>query len=149
MDRTIFLDGQFVSERISRVVEAIKEYDPRIEVRWIPSSTREDWQDAFQLIYHGPKGEERMFNVHTEEEFDVRVLHKIMTNDQQKNPLKKSDLEVFDEAARRIMKQAELDAMEEAADKAAFILRTPLHTINMGKDKHGNRHIIRDRGDNI
>lgn len=150
MDRTIFLDGQFVSERHSVLVEAIKDYDDRIEVRWIPPKEREDWQDAFQLMYNGPKGPEHMFNVHTEEEFDVRVLQKIIANDQQKNPALMKDLNAYDEARSRVLRQAWMEKLEEAADKAAFILRTPLHKIDMGKDEQtGKRLIIRDRGDNI
>jgi hypothetical protein len=143
-DRVVFIDGKFVSERISQVVQAINEYDDRIEVQYVPESERADWQDAFRLIYNSPNGPQPMFNVKTEQEFDTRVLAKIIANDQQNNPLSNKDLDAYDEAQRRIMDQAWQDKMEEAHDKARFILRTPLHTINMG-----GGHIIRDRGDNV
>lgn len=128
---TTVIDGQFVSQRVSQVVQAIKEYDPDIEVQWIPVSVREEGQAAFRLMYFPKDGTPPyvMFHVKTEEEFDARVLKKIMVNDQaRQGKLTYDEIEMAEKAAQAVARQAYLDELEEMNDLAYHVLKSNKNT---------------------
>jgi hypothetical protein len=123
------IDGQFVSAKISRIVEAIRDYSEELDVQWLPPQLRTDNEAAFKIIHRAPgQPPYTLFHITNDEDFDERVLARIIANDQRTRPVQLSELEAWEEAQARINKQKFLDDMEEAADKAAFMLRTPLHT---------------------
>lgn len=125
----IFVDGQLVSAKIERLVRAIKDYEPQLKVKWIPPSERSEGQAAFAIIHDAPGNAPYvLFYVQTEEEFDERVLLKIIANDQRNGKRQMTDLEAWDEAQQRIQKQEFLDKMEEANDIAAHVFRSHLNT---------------------
>lgn len=131
----IVVNGQFVSAKIERVVLAIKEYEPLIDVQWIPPAAREQGVAAFKLVYNDPSGHPfTLFHVNSEDEFDLRVLQRIIVNDQRNNPLKISDLEAWEEAQKRIAHQEYLDKVEEAQDIAAHVFRTHKSRYRVSKD---------------
>lgn len=136
-------DGTFVSERVQNVVEAIREYDPNIEVQYIPPRLREDGDSAFRLTHNEPGREPyTIFYVKDESEFDVRVLKRLIMNDQAKgNTTTLSEIEAFEEAKKRLVKQAFRDSIEEANDIAAHVLRSPLNKYRIDKNT-----VIRDYG---
>lgn len=139
-DGQVIIDGQFVSQRVSQVVEAIKEYDPRLEVQWIPASAREADYPAFRILYNQPGMEPYfLFHVMTEEEFDERVLQRVIANDQSRGKHLLSEYEQWEEAAARVKHQEWLDALEEAQDVAKHVLAT-----RKGKYKVNNDLIIDD-----
>lgn len=126
------VDGQFVNNKVARIVEAIRHYSDELEVKWIPPGAREEGVAAFKIIHNPPGGKSyTLFHVKNDEDFDERVLAKIIANDQRTRPVQLSELEAWEEAQRRVKHQEFLDALEEANDKAAFALRTPLHTFTM------------------
>ena len=141
-DRHIFVDGQLVSEKIHRIIQAIKDYEPELDVAWIPPGARREGQAAFAII-HRPvgKAEYVLFYVQNEDEFDERVLYKIIYCDGRNGQVTLSELEAFEAGQKLLKRQAYLDALEEAHDMARFVLKTPLHRINMG-----NGLIINDHG---
>lgn len=125
----IMVDGQFVSAKIERVVLAIKDYEPELEVKWIPPQHRKEGESAFAIIHDAPGNKPYvLFYVPTEEEFDERVLLRIIHNDQRNGKHKLSEFEAAEEAVKLVQKQEWLDQMEEAHDIAAHVLRTPLNT---------------------
>jgi len=134
MDRMVVVDGVFVSEKIERIVLAIKDYEPRLEVKWLPPQAREDKQTgvtlpAFEIIYHAEDGlSQTLFYVKDEEEFDERVLARIVYNDQRKSSTSWTELTAWEETRKLIAKQAYLDEMEEAQDLAEHIIKTHLNT---------------------
>ena len=132
---TTVIDGQFVSQRVSQVVEAIREYDPCIEVQWVPVSVREEGQAAFRLIYNPPNDVPYvMWHVKTEEEFDHRVLQKIMVNDQKNGQHSYDEFEAAMNAKERIAKQAWLDSLEEQHELAASILKSRKSSYKVNDD---------------
>jgi hypothetical protein len=125
------VDGQFVSAKVERIVLAIKEYEPELEVKWIPPSARRaETEPAFAIIHNAPGNKPYvMFYVQKEEDFDERVLQRIIYNDQRATGTQQySELEALEAAAAMVVKQEWLDEMEEAADIAAHVLRSPLNT---------------------
>lgn len=125
----LMIDGQVVSAKISRIVEAIHDYEPALEVKWIPEHKRKEGDAAFAIIYNPPGADPYiLFYVPKEEDFDERVLRKIIINDQRNGKTSISDLEAWEESQRLLKKQEYLDQLEEAHDIAAHILKSPLNT---------------------
>jgi hypothetical protein len=134
MDRMVVVDGVFVSEKIERIVLAIKDYEPALEVKWLPPQARFDKQNgvtlpAFEIVYHAPDGlDQTLFYVKDEGDFDERVLQRIIFNDQRKSNTSWTELTAWEETQKRIARQAYLDEMEEAEDLAKHIIATHLNT---------------------
>lgn len=136
-DEYTVIDGKFVSQRISRIVESIHEYDENLRVDYIPQGAREEGDSAFRIVYVTPNLglEQVIFHVKTEEEFDARVLMRIIQNDQlYGNGVKKSDIETFMETERLLKKQAWMDQMEEAADIAYHVFKSHLNTYKVNDE---------------
>jgi hypothetical protein len=135
----IVVGDYFVSEKVSRVVEAINDYEPLIEVQWLPPAARnvpgQRILPAFKLVYHDPDGPPlTLFHVNDEADFDLRVLQRIIVNDQRHNAINRDDYEAWEEAQRRVAKQEQLDKLEEVSDIAAHVLKSPLNTYRINKD---------------
>ena len=124
-----FREGHLVSQEVARVVEAIKEYEPEIDVEWLPQSARTDGQAAFRIV-HRPVGQPEfvLFHVKDESQFDMRVLQRIIANDQRNGKHTLSDFEAWEEAQRLVEHQKFLDEMEQRADIAKHLLNTHLNT---------------------
>lgn len=132
----VVIDGQFVSSRVSQVVEAINEYyGGEVQVKWVPPGARSEGQAAFAIEHHAPGQHPYViFYVKTEEEFDIRVLHKLIFNDQRNGKTTLSELEAYDRAQAALRRQEFLDAMEEAGDIAYHILKSPKNTYKVNDD---------------
>lgn len=147
-DRHIYIDGQFVSERIAQVVAAIKEYANDVDVEWIPPANRSDNEAAFRLV-HRPAGGEpyTIFHIKTEEEFDARVLKRLIHNDGRLGKPVMSEIEAAEEAAKRVAHQRWLDDMQEQNEIASAIFRSNKDTYKVNDDliisqtKKGNQAV--------
>lgn len=128
-------DGQFISQEVQRVVMAIKEYEPNLEVLWIPPDTRTEGQAAFKIVYHRPDGrDETLFHVAHEKDFDMRVLYRIIHNDQRNGSVSLSEYEAWEKAAKLVQQQKFLDELEQATDIAYHVWRSPLNTYKVSDD---------------
>lgn len=128
-NRYEYREGQFVSQRIAQVVQAIHEYAPDVEVQWIPQSQRTGVAAdtaAFRLIHHPANGDSYViFHVKTEDEFDARVLKRLMLGDQRNGAVNIGEIEASEAAAAAVAKQRFLDKLEEDNEIAAAVLRSP------------------------
>lgn len=126
---TEVINGQFVNQKVRQVVDAIRDYEPEIEVQYIPQSARTEGQAAYRLI-HRPVGRDPyvMFTVRRDEDFDSRVLQKIIANDNRNGVTSISELDAYDAAQKAVAHQAYLDRVEEANDIAFHVLRTNKNT---------------------
>ena len=124
-------DGSFVSERISRIVELIRDYDSRLDVRWIPPAAREPGDAAFAIIEHTPEGPRTAFLVALEEEFDERVLARIYAADGAKHD-QAARLAALERAERDLKQKEREEVWEDLKDQAKFLLKTPLHDPRIG-----------------
>jgi hypothetical protein len=143
-DLPVGVDGHFVSAQVTRVVEAIQDAYPSIRVEWIPPSAREPGDNAFRVLDKRPDGSEYIaFFVRTEEEFDSRVLQRLMLSDQST----KSRVTTYDEAvageraAKELERRRHEDAMAEANDIAYHVMKSPLHNYKVNDDL-----TVKDRG---
>lgn len=138
----VFVDGRLVSAKVERIVQAIKDYEPEIDVQWIPPEAREPDQAAFAII-HRPVGKPDYvcFYVKDESEFDERVLLRLIYNDQRNGERQMTELEAFEKTQALLQKQAWLDQVEEANDIAAFALRTKLNKFTLPDPNNPGRII--------
>jgi hypothetical protein len=135
------IDGSLVSAKISRVVEAIRDYDPSIDVEWVPHGARGPRDAAFRLV-HRPMGGKPyiMFYVQTEEEFDERVLKRIYANDQAKGGgTTLSEFEAHSKAQRELERRKNEDSVAEANDIAWHVFKSKLNTYRVSKG-----HVVKE-----
>ena len=122
-------DGSFVSAKVSRVVELIREYDHRLDVRWIPPAARTGGEAAFCIVETDSLGITRtVMLVQTEDEMDERILAAIYEMDSKRHDLR-SKAEALSKAHKALQQRQWEDRMEQAADEARFLWRTPKHTV--------------------
>lgn len=134
-DKQVVVDGQFVSERVSQVIEAIREYSPEIEVQWVPPAARDADTAAFRIMHFPPGGDPYViFHVKDESEFDARVLKRIIAGDQRNGAITYGEIEAAEKAAELVAKQRWMDERDETIDKMRSILRSPLNTYKLDKD---------------
>ena len=102
-NRYEYRDGHLVSQRVSQVVAAIQEYAPEVEVQWVPPAQRDNDTAAFRLVHH-PKDREPyvIFHVKNEDEFDARILKRLMMGDQRNGPLTIGEIEASEAAAAAV-----------------------------------------------
>jgi hypothetical protein len=116
-------DGHFISERISRVVDIIRETWPMLDVKWIPPELRAPGDAAFAIVERLPDGREFVvFHVDKEEDFDHRVLARIYAGDNTQNNVL-AEIEAQDQALRAYQQKAAQEQMDEANEFAAFVLK--------------------------
>jgi hypothetical protein len=135
LDGMVIVEGQFTSARVQRIVAAIKDYEPRLEVEWIPPSARREGQAAYRIVYNQDGLPPYiLFHVTKDEDFDERVLYKIIANDQRtpNGKAKYSDLVAWEKTQELVGKQEYLDQMEEAKDMVKVFLRSKLNTFDFG-----------------
>lgn len=122
-------DGSFISAKVSRIVELIRENDPGVDVRWIPPNQRAADDPAFALVGKDVNGREYViFYVQSEAEFDGRVVERLIQLDQAKrgNPL--SEMEARNAAVKAIQQKLHQEQLEEAKELAYSILKSKKHT---------------------
>lgn len=114
-------DGSWHSEEISRVIECIREYSDRLDVRYIPEHMREPGDAAFAITELLPDGREVVaFYVQTEEEMNLSVLERVYGGDNAKHNIQAA-LEASRDAAKHLRRKRYEDVMGEAHEKAAFL----------------------------
>lgn len=121
-------NGMFISAKISRIVELIREYDYRLDVKWIPPNMRGASDPAFAITETLGDGREVVaFYVQSEAEFDETVLARIYEGDNTKGNVQ-ARVAAQNAAISRVR---EVRAAEERAqyyDLAKSIIRSPKHT---------------------
>jgi hypothetical protein len=118
------VDGSFVSERVSRIVEIIRDYDSNLDVKWVPPAARTPGMAAFAITEKIGDKEVIAFHVQTEAEFDERVLERIFLHDGRKHNIQEQ-LEAKNAAARIVKEKKRLEALEEQLEVATAILKSP------------------------
>lgn len=125
-------DGSFISEKVARTAELIKEYDYRLSVEWIPRANRGEEDDALRVIQHQSDGTKYVvLSVHSEDDFDQRVLARIIEGDNVHGDVQKR-MEAHNEATMTYQRRLREEAQDEKNALAASILRSPKSTYKHG-----------------
>lgn len=119
------LDNYWVDENHERIARIIKDYDPELELAFIPPANREPGDVPFAVI-HRPAGQPA-YIVGTYWHCDGRILEDLfMADNKQGDVLDRMDAHNAAVEAIRLKELADKEA--ETADLAWHILRSPLNT---------------------
>lgn len=76
-------DGTWISERHQRIAEILRDYDPKLQLQWIPPGRRNEKDEPFRVVCFPPN--HHPYLVCTAMEADERLLATIFQADQKKN----------------------------------------------------------------
>lgn len=117
-------DGTFISEKHARIAEIIKDYEPTLELAWIPPDKRNPGDKPFAVI-HRPLGGQPYIVCYADEA-DERLLGRVFSMDQAAgNPL--AAMDAHNAAIKAVELKKQQEEMDEAHDLAASVLRSPLN----------------------
>ncbi len=102
------VDGHFVSVKQVRINEILQDYNPELQLQWIPPDKRSSRDLAFRVV-HFPSGK-APYAICFAEEADERLLAKVFEADQTNSPNKLNYIENYNRAL-------ELTRAKEAHDK--------------------------------
>lgn len=137
-------DGNAVNERTAHIVEAIRSYNSRLDVKWIPSDKRLPGEPQFAIVERTPDGKEYIiFHVQDESQFDGTVLEQIIAGDTSRNDVL-SEIDARNEAIKLMGKKVQEEQMAEATDIAKHVIASPLNKYVVNKDV-----VIRDYGNRL
>ena len=128
-------EGYFVSREHQRIAEIIQDYDRDLHLVFIPPRDRnhDDPNEKPFAVAHMPEGRE-VYIVFFSDTCDERILERLWRNDTNRtNPL--SDLEAQEAAKEAIKYKEQMDQMEQDADVARSLIRSPLHSYKINGKK--------------
>jgi len=118
-------DG-FISEKQARVASIIQDYDPDLELVWIPPNQRlpEDDGKEFAVLHRRP--DYIVFYVRADE-VDERVLQRLWRSDNSNGNVLNA-MDAHNAAVEAMRMREQLDREEETADIARTVLASKLNT---------------------
>lgn len=125
-------DGRWVSADFERLARNIQDYDPTLELRWIPPAnrTRED-KKPYCVV---DTRTQSVVLYASELDTPVEILTRLyLADDKNGSPLDR--IEAHNLAIKNLQVQEWLDEREEMAEQARFLMFTPLHWVKFGGKK--------------
>lgn len=123
-DIKIAVGGHFVSEKHVRVAEIIKDYDPNLDIEFIPEGQRAAGDKPFRIVHTDPRHGNRYVVCYTDD-LDGPLLERIYQMDAAKHGNILSEIDAHNRAVKAIVQKEYEDKMAEAHDIAQHILRSP------------------------
>lgn len=119
-------DGRWVDENYARLAEIIHDYDPTLELRWIPPELRTEEVDKQRpYVVWDTKSNSPVLYA-TELEPPVAVLERVFKADNAKQNVLK-DLELHNAAVQAFQYKEWLEKLEEAHDFSRFVVSNKKH----------------------
>lgn len=122
--------GYILHAQHQRIAEIIHDYNPELELVWIPPDRR-DAEDTkpFAVIHRQRDGQQYPVFFIAEDEMDHRVLGRIFAADMRKhNPNNViREIEAYENAQRILEAKAYEEKKAEALDLAKHVLKSKLH----------------------
>lgn len=120
--------GEWISAKCAHVAELIKQYDHRLELRWIPRDKRQPGDSEFAVIEMAEDGREYVaFLIQDESFVDERLLGRIYAADN-KDKNVGYEAEMHNKAVRDLQQKQAMDELAEQHDLAVSMMRSQLHT---------------------
>lgn len=121
-------DGHFISAKVSRVIELIREYDNRLDVKWVPPDRRSPTDPAFAITERLADGREVVaFYVDSEEHFDENVLARIYEGDNSKHDIQ-TRVDAQNAAAKRLQEAKHREEREQYYSLLGSMILSKKHT---------------------
>lgn len=129
-------DGRFISAKVSRIVELIRDYDHHLDVKWIPQDMRKPDEPAFAITERLSDGREVVaFYVEKEQDFDERVLARIYEGDNTKHDVQQR-INAQNAAATAIRESRQRDERYAYYDVMTSMIRSKKHTYKHNGKKY-------------
>ncbi|HEY9259035.1 hypothetical protein [Chitinophaga sp.] len=116
------VDGHFVSEKQIQINEILQDYDPTLQLQWIPPDKRSAEDLAFRVVQFPTNGT-APYLVCVAEEADERLLARVFEADQQRGPNRLSFIENYNNARELLIAKQEQEQRAEDHEMAVSILR--------------------------
>lgn len=114
--------GYFVSEKHARIAEIISEYDPTLELAWIPPDKRAPGDAPFAVI-HRPLGQPE-YVVCYSDDVDENLLARVFSMDATKNDIW-AQVNASQAAAEALKLKKQMEELEEANELRESIIKSP------------------------
>jgi hypothetical protein len=129
-------DGSFISARVSRIVELIREYDPNLEVKWVPERMRQPGEPAFMITERLRDGREVVaFYVQSENDFNESVLARIYAGDNTRNNVL-ANVDAHNAAVQRIAAARQQEEREQYYDLMGSMIKSGKSTYRHNGTKY-------------
>jgi len=126
LDSTVVTDdGRWVSEHHERIARIIKDYEPTLELAYIPPDKREPGDVPFAVI-HRPV-DKPAYIVLTADVCDERILEQLFIADNKQGDAL-SRLDAHNASLEAIKMKEQLDREEEQQEITESIIKSPLNT---------------------
>lgn len=120
------VNGHFVSQKQIRINEILRDYDPNLQLQWIPPDKRSAEDMAFRVVHMEPG--RTPYLVCVADEADERLLARVFEADQRNSPNKLNYIENYNRALELTrMKEAEEQRMADHELAASVIRNTKSH----------------------
>jgi hypothetical protein len=116
-------DGTFISERHARIAEILHDYDPTMELTWIPRDKREPGDMPFAVVKTEDTGLRYVICYADESNCDERLLARVWSMDATKTDVF-GNLEAHNAALEALKLKKQMEEMEEAHEISSSILRS-------------------------
>lgn len=125
-------DGRFISAKVSRVVELLREYDSNLDVKWVPPDRRAVGDPAFMITERLRDGSEVVaFYVQDEESFDERVLQRVILGDNTHHDVQ-ARIDAENAAVNALADAKRREELAIYADRAHSMIHSGKHTYRHG-----------------
>lgn len=115
-------DGNWISERQRRINEILQDYDPRLQLQWIPPGARNEKDEPFRVVCFPDNG--HPYLICTAMEADERLLANVFQADQRnhgQNLL--SWLDNYNNAKELYIAKKNHENLQEAHEMAKSVIR--------------------------
>lgn len=129
--------GEWISDRFARLSEILQDYDPNLELRWIPPDKRTRDDRKPYVVWDTASNSPVLFAGEMDEPYEI--LASIFQADAHKNGHVLNRLEAMENAYKAVRFKEYMEQMEEAADRAKFLMKSPLHTNRMDGKKYDDQ----------
>lgn len=128
--------GGDMSETHERVARLLKEYNPELELQYIPEQDRTSFDaKPFRVIHNSPRFGVYIIGHFAAKDVNETLIAHVFKHDR-KNRDVLSDLEDDERAKEALLMRAALDKAEEREDFAKHLIKSPLHTYRHNGKKY-------------
>lgn len=115
------VDGHFISQKQIRINEVLQDYDPNLQLQWIPPDKRSERDLAFRVVHFNPG--KAPYLVCIAEECDERLLARVFEADQQNSPNKLTYIENYNNALELVRAKEDTEERQELHEMAMAVIR--------------------------
>lgn len=128
--------GHALSAQHTRIAEIIQDYNPELELAWIPPNDRSAFDaKPFAIIHNQPGGQRYVVGTFSEAEMDHRIIAYLFNHDARQRDVF-SDME-RENTAKELLRLKEVsDEIEEKREMGRAMIRTRKSTWRHGGKKY-------------